>query len=40
LQHDKAAAATPGGPYGSETVAFQDKNSKQKTTVFFAPDEL
>ncbi len=33
LHHDKAATETPGGPYGSKTVAFQDKISKQKHCV-------
>ena len=36
LQDNKAFAASPGGPYGRKTVAFQDKISKQKVAVFFA----
>ncbi len=35
LHHNKATAATPGRPYGSKTVTFQDKISKQKHGVFF-----
>ena len=36
LQDNKAVVASPGGPYGRKTVAFQDKISKQKVAVFFA----
>ena len=35
----KAVVATPGGPYGRETVAFQDKINKRKPVVFSAPEE-
>ena len=35
LQRNKAIVATPGGPRGRKTVAFQDKSGKLKTAEIF-----
>ncbi len=36
---NKAAVATPGGPYGRKKEAFSDKNRGQKFGKIFAPKE-
>ncbi len=36
---NKAAVATPGGPYGRKTAAFSGKKRGQKPGKIFAPKE-
>jgi glutathionyl-hydroquinone reductase len=39
LHDESGPVATQGGPYSRETVAFQDKISKQKPAEIFAPEK-